>query len=127
MGTITVTGTGATAEVAGKTKNDGAEITVVVAATVAAIVHAMETDTKATVQEDAVMVADDAVDMATLISDAEPVVARVITVVVTTTITTIMKSVTTKTGDYTAGHMGIAPINPMNATLQPMDKKARQR
>jgi len=104
-----------------KATADGAETTVAVQATVAAMVQAMETAAKATT------VADDAADTEIVVVDAELVATRALLVVVTTTITTIMKSAATKTWDYTAEHMGIDPINTINATLPPTENKARQR
>ena len=126
-GTITATGSGATVEVTNKATADGAETTVVVIATVAAMVQAMETAAKATVLEDAETVEDDTTDMEIVVVDAELVVTRALMVVIATIITTIMKSTATKTWDYTAEHMGIDPINPINAIIPPTDNKTRQR
>ena len=83
--------------------------------------------TKATVAEDAETVADNAADVETVEADTEIVASRIIMVVVIAPIRTIMKSAATTNGKYTAGHMGISPINPINATLPTMDIKARQR
>ena len=78
------------------------------------------TSAKATVPEDVEMVLDDA-------TDAGIVAAHTIMGVLIAPIITIMKSAITKSRDYTTRHIGISPINPINATLPPMDKKARQR
>ena len=87
----------------------------------------MEIAAKTTVPEDAEMVSDDTADAEIGVVDAKPVAARALMVVVTTTIATIMESPATKTWDYTTGHMEIYPMNPINATLPPTDKKPEQR